>query len=610
MSTGRQRERRKSPVNSEIASLPVGLVRWGHRTRRRLLRLLARLKLPKATSLVIIAIFVGGATGLGSVGFIRLLPLAAHLFFDGGRWLFYRLADYYVVLIPAIGGLAVGPLIYLFAREVKGYGVPEVITAMVLKGGRIRLRVGLLKVVASAITIGSGGSAGREGPLIQIGSSIGSSIGQFLRMPSDRVRTFLICGAAGGIAASFNAPIAGAMFALEVLLGRFTSEFGLVVLASVSAALVSRAMLGNFPAFSIPTYDLISEKELLFYVILGVLSGLTGLLTVKALYAVEDLFDRMRIAEWLHPAIGGLFVGAIGLFLPHVFGLGIETMESLLLLQLPFALLVALVPAKIIATALTLGSGGSGGLFQPLLYIGGMLGGAFGSIVHGLFPSFTAFYGAYALVGMAATFGAAAQAPITSIIILFEMTNDYRIILPLMTTTVIAILVYRAFSTESVYTLKLERLGIDYLAPREGDLMATITVREALTPRVVSISQDATIRELLRLIAKTGHEWFPVLDGDNSLAGVVTYGDVAKPVDDGLLEKRVLECATREVVCAFSDENLREVLIRFSQGDLGRLPVLDPDNPKHLVGVISRLDVIKAYNRALSVRRGRSRRGS
>jgi len=595
-----------APLSTGTASLKFRPLRWARRFQRAALRLLAHLKLPKVTSLVIVAILVGVATGLGSVAFIRLLQFSTRLFFEGGNWLFSSLGRYHVLVLPAIGGLLVGPVIYLLAREAKGYGVPEVMTALILKGGRIRTRVAIIKIIASAMTIGSGGSAGREGPLVQIGSSIGSSIGQFLRMPSQHVRTFLACGAAGGVAASFNAPIAGAMFALEVLQGQFSGDFGLVILSSVAAAVVSRAMLGNFPAFSIPHYDLISEKELVFYLILGILSGLAALAFVKILYAVEDLFDRLQVAEFLKPSLGGLVVGGIGLFLPQVLGLGLQTMDALLSLQIPFAFLAALIPAKIVATSFTLGSGGSGGLFAPALFIGGMVGGTFGSIVHHLFPSFTAFYGAYALVGMSATFGAAAQAPITAIIILFEMTNDYRIILPLMTATVIAVLVYRAFTVESIYTLKLTQLGIDYLTPREGDLMATIKVREALTHHIVPVAEDSTIRDMLRLVAMTGHEWFPILDGGEKLVGVVTYRDVVRAVDEDRMEERVLDYATRDVVCAFSDESLREVMIRFNQGDLGHLPVVDPAKPKLVVGVISRQQVIRAYNRALA-RRARSR---
>jgi len=581
----------------------VEFLLWRYRVQSRIHRLLRRLALPQPTSLVLLAIMVGLATGLGSVAFIRLLQLSTSVFFDGGRRLFSGLGRYYVLLLPAIGGLIVGPLIAHFAREARGHGVPEVMSALALRGGRIRRRVALVKILASAITIGSGGSAGREGPMIQIGSSIGSSVAQWLRMPTERVRTLVACGAAGGVAATFNAPIAGAMFALEILLGRFTADFSLVVLSAFSAAVVSRAMLGNFPAFTLPPWDLISEKELLFYLLLGLFCGLAALAFVKVLYAFEDLFARSRVPEYLQPAVGGLAVGAIGLFLPQVFGSGLSTMEQLLIMRLPVGAMLALQPAKVLATSFTLGSGGSGGVFAPSLLIGGLVGGAFGSLVHYLFPAFTASYGAYALVGMSATFGAAAQAPITSIIILFEMTDDYRIILPLMCTTIIAVLLYRELSSDSIYTLKLRRQGIEYEAVSAGDLMTEIQVEDALTHRPLSICQEATIHELLRLIAKTGHEWFPVVDGHEELMGVVTYRDVAKAVDENRLEDRVIDYTTRDLLCAFPDESLCEVLIKFHERDLGHLPVVERKSEKHLVGIISRRHVIKAYNRALARRR-------
>ncbi|MDD5558970.1 chloride channel protein [Candidatus Methylomirabilis sp.] len=573
---------------------------WRRRLQLKTGDLLARLRLPQPTTQVLVAISVGIATGLGAVGFIRLLQLCTALFFDGGRWLFSGLGRYYVLVLPVLGGLLVGPLIVHFAREAKGHGVPEVMSALVLRGGRIRRRVALVKILASAITIGSGGSAGREGPMIQIGSSIGSSVAQWLRMPTERVRTLVACGAAGGVAATFNAPIAGAMFALEVLLGQFTADFSLVVLSAFAAAVVSRAMLGDFPAFAIPPWGLISEKELLFYPLLGVFSGLAATAFVKILYAFEDLFARSRLPEFLQPAVGGLAVGGIGLFLPQVFGTGLPTMGQLLVMQVPVGTMLALKPAKVLATSLTLGSGGSGGVFAPCLFIGGLVGGTFGSLVHALFPAFTASYGAYALVGMSATFGAAAQAPITAILILFEMTGDYHIILPLMSTTIIAVLLYREFSAKSIYTLKLERQGIQYGAAPERDLMAEIPVQEALTHPLLAIPREATIQELLRLVAKTGHEWFPVLDGHDELAGVVTYRDVAKAVDEGRLEDQVLGYATRDVVCAFSDDSLREVLMKFHERDLGHLPVVDSTNQKRLIGIISRRHVIRAYNRALA----------
>src|SRR5574337_615079 len=420
---------------------------WRRRLQLKTGDLLTRLTLPQPTSLVLVAVSIGVATGLGSVGFIQLLKGCTAWFFDGGRWVVPGLGRYYVLLLPPIGGLIVGPLIVHFAREARGHGVPEVMTALVLRGGRIRRRVALVKILASAITIGSGGSAGREGPMIQIGSSIGSSVAQWLRMPTERVRTLVACGAAGGVAATFNAPIAGAMFALEVLLGQFTADFSLVVLSAFAAAVVSRAMLGDFPAFAIPPWGLISEKELLFYPLLGVFSGLAAIAFVKILYAFEEHFARSRLPEFLQPAVGGLAVGGIGLFLPQVFGTGLPTMGQLLVMQVPVGTILADRKSTRLNSSFTLGSGGSGGVFAPCLFIGGLVGGAFGALVHSLFPAFTASYGAYALVGMSATFGAAAQAPITSILILFEMTDDYRIILPLMSTTIVAVLLLDRKST-------------------------------------------------------------------------------------------------------------------------------------------------------------------
>ncbi len=563
------------------------------------LRLVGRLKIPQGPTLILISIIVGLITGLGSVAFIRLLQLTTWLFFEKGRMALSRLGDFYVILLPILGGAIVGPLISLFAQETKGHGVPEVMTAITLRGGRIRNRVAFVKILASALTIGSGGSAGREGPMIQIGSGVGSTVGQFLKMSDERIITLVACGAAGGVAATFNAPIAGAMFALEILVGRFTLDFSMIVLSAVTSAIVSRAMLGNFPAFKVPPYDLISEKEMLFYIILGLLAAGAATAFVRALYTLEDLFDGWKFPDPLKPAVGGALVGLMGFFLPQLFGTGFPAMEATLKTKLPFTLLLLLIPMKILATSVTLASGGSGGVFAPALFIGAMLGGAYGFIVHHLFPNFTASYGAYALVGMGAVFGAAAQAPLTSIIILFEMTNDYRIILPLMTATVISTFLYRAVNEESIYTLKLKKRGISYRAGQDMDLMTSIQVREALTHRWISVGEGATVKELLELMHKTDHEWFPIVNKDGELVGVVTAQDVREAIERGELSAKVTDYATKDVIVAYPDESLREVLMRFGVRDIGHLPVVQRGNPRRVVGIISRRHAIMAYNRAL-----------
>ncbi|MFQ5882655.1 MAG: chloride channel protein [Candidatus Methylomirabilales bacterium] len=567
--------------------------------RRRLLDLAYHPHIPEGAYLTIIAILVGLATGVGSVTFIKLLQYTTHLSFETGQQVLAALGKYYVIILPAVGGLIVGPLIYRFAQEAKGHGVPEVMTDIAVKGGRIRKRVALVKILASAVTIGSGGSAGREGPMIQIGAGIGSTVGQFLKMSDARIKTLVACGAAGGIAATFNAPIAGAMFALEILMGHVNLGFSLVVLASVASAIVSRSMLGDFPAFTVPAYRLMSANEMPLYLLLGILAGLAAVAFVRILYWFEDRFDGWRFPPYLKPAVGGLLVGVIGFFLPQVFGTGFPAIEDALNGRVPFYLLGILIFSKILANSLTLGSGGSGGVFAPALFVGAMLGGAYGNIVHDMFPSFTAGPGAYAVAGMGAVFAGAAQAPITAIIIIFEMTGDYRIILPIMSSTVISVLIYNVLNKETIYTLKLVKRGIRFRAGRDVDVMASIPVRDALTHRLLWVPEEMTVEGFLQKSAEEQHEWFPVLNQAGELIGVVTAQDVQKALGNGDLQAKVGELATKELVTVTPENSLHDVLVRFHVRDLGHLPVVESSNPRKLVGVISRTHVIRAYNRAL-----------
>lgn len=567
--------------------------------RRTLLDLAYHPRIPEGAYLSVVSILVGLATGVGSVAFIKLLEYTTYFFFEGGRGVLGLMGNYYVILVPAIGGLIVGPLIYRFAQETKGHGVPEVMTAIAVMGGRIRKRVAFVKILASAITIGSGGSAGREGPMVQIGAGIGSTVGQFLKMSDERIRTLVACGAAGGVAATFNAPIAGAMFALEILMGQVSLDFSLVVLSSVASAIVSRAVLGNFPSFTVPGYSLVSVNEMPLYIFLGVLAGLAAVAFVRVLYWFEDRFDSWRFRPYLMPAVGGLLVGGMGFFLPQIFGTGLPAIEDALNGRMPFLILAVLVIAKMLSTSLTLGSGGSGGVFAPALFVGAMLGGAYGHVVHGIFPSFTAGPGAYALVGMGAVFGGAAQAPLTAILIIFEMTGDYHIILPIMTSTVISVLIYNMLNKETLYTMKLVKRGIRFRGGRDVDIMAATPVRDAMTHRLLWVPEEMTVEGFLQRSAEEQHEWFPVLNGSGELTGVVTAQDVQKALGNGDLHAKVGDLATRELVTVTPDHTLQDVLVRFHVRDLGHLPIVDPNNPKKLLGIVSRAHIIRAYNRAL-----------
>jgi CIC family chloride channel protein len=559
------------------------------------------------------ALLVGLGAGLGAVVFRWLIDQVHAFCFEWLPRTLPFLGDYALIVAPALGGLIAGPLIYFFAREAKGHGVPEVMEAVVLKGGRIRPIVVIIKSLASSITIGSGGSVGREGPIVQIGSALGSSLGQALRMSDERIRNLVACGAAGGIAATFNAPIAGVIFALEVILGEFSVRyFSTVVISSVTASVIGRIALGDVPAFVVPPYELVSPWELPLYTLMGVLAALVTVGLTRILYRFEDLFDAWgSLPEYLKAFVGGALLGVGGLLFfkanlnqgwgvpgepVALFGVGYEAMEWALLGNGTALLLLVLMAFKILATSLTIGSGGSGGVFAPSLFIGSMLGGAFGHLANAAFPTVTAAPGAYALVGMAAVFSGAARAPITSILILFEMTDDYRIILPLMLATVISTILAEHLSKESIYTLKLSRRGIRLERGRDIDVMQGVLVNEAMTTSVDTVSTDLSLVELQEAFAETHHHGFPVLDDNGELFGVVTLQDLTRAAErQPWRQLKVRDIATRSMLTIHPDEPMWVALKRLSTRDVGRLPVVDRHNPRRLLGMIRRSDIVRAY---------------
>jgi CIC family chloride channel protein len=343
-----------------------------------------------------------------------------------------------VVLAPAVAGLLYGPLICRYAREARGSGIPEVMRAVAQNGGRIRPAVAVVKSLASAICIGGGGSVGREGPIVQIGSALGSSLGQRLRVAEPRLKLLVACGAAGGISATFNAPIAGVLFALELLLRDFSAESsGVVLLASVTADVIGRAAFGPAPFLSLPPFAPPSLAEYAFYAGLGLCAAVVGVAFIRVLYGLEDLADRVwRGPEWLRPAVGGL--GLVLLVLPEMYGVGYPVLESGIREQYGPGLLIVFLIGKIVATSLTIAIGGSGGVFAPTLFMGAMLGTAYGGLLHAAWPALTVPAGAYGLVGMGAVFAAAARAPMTAVISILELTGEYQIILPLMLAVALA----------------------------------------------------------------------------------------------------------------------------------------------------------------------------
>ncbi len=545
---------------------------------------------------MLIACIVGVASGLGAVIFRHLIDWIHQFSFTGGKEFFTGLGDYYIILIPALGGLVVGPLIYFFAREAKGHGVPEVMIAVAKQDGRIRPRVALVKILASAVTIGTGGSVGREGPIVQIGATLGSTIAQKLRMPREWVRTLVACGAAGGISATFNAPIAGVFFALEVILGSFTTRyFSVVVVSSVVAAVVSHAFFPDTANLEVAQHALNSVFEIPLYTLLGILAALVGIAFIVVLYWFEDSFDRLKFPEWLKPVLGGLAIGCLGLYSTDLFGVGYEALERAADGKILLGSALVLLALKILATSMTIGSGGSGGVFAPSLFIGAMFGAVFGSLANQFFPAIAGPVGAYVLVGMAAVFASAARAPITAVVILFELTRDYSIVLPLMLAVVVSTVVSSALYKESIYTKKMRRKGVEPPSDRPTDALEAVLVRDFMTRDFKAIPGSAHINSLENSFRESGQHGLIVIDDEGLLSGIVSVSDVERALRAGTEASTADELATKTLITAYPDQTLREALLQAGGEEVGRIPVVARDDERQVLGVLRRHDIIRAY---------------
>lgn len=555
--------------------------------------------------MVFLAAIVGVVGGFGAIGFRYLINIVQFISYgDSGNLLeIVKSIPWYIkMVIPGAGGLLVGPLVFFLAREAKGHGVPEVMDAVALRGGVIRKRIVVIKSLASAISIGTGGSVGREGPIVQIGSAIGSSIGQLLKVSKDRMRTLVGCGAAAGIAATFNAPIAGAMFALEIILGDFgLATFSPIVISAVASTAISRHFLGDNPAFIVPKYDLVSAWELIIYIFMGLFCSLVAVSFTRFLYLSEDIFDKIKFPEYLKAVFGGLILGCMGIFFPHILGVGYPAMDLALMQQLSIWTMLFLIVFKILATSITIGSGGSGGIFAPSLFIGSMAGGFFGSLVHSFFPEITASSGAYSIVGMGAVVSGTTHGPLSAILILFEMTGNYKIILPLMITCIISTVASGQIYRESIYTLKLSRRGVNLRAGKEVNLLKSMIVKDVMTRNVETVMEGMNMGTLTHRISASKNNSFPVVDDEGSLSGILSFNDYQGALFDDNLKDLVVakDIATTDVVTISQDDNLYDALERISAKDFSLLPVVSSEDPLKIIGVLSRRDIISAYNKAV-----------
>ncbi len=558
--------------------------------------------------LTLLAVLVGFAAGLASIIFKIMINLFQDLFWKASSIISAVSSQgwFLTILIPAAGGLLIGPLIYYGAREAKGHGVPEIMESLIFRGGRIRTRVVAIKALASAVCIGSGGSVGREGPIVQISSSLASSVGRIFRIRERGMRTLVAAGAAAGIGGTFNAPIAGALFAVEVLLGEFgVFSFSPIIIASVISTLTSRVISEDISAFTVPEYSLISVWEIAPYILLGILGGLVAIMFIKALYFFEDKFEKIPLHPLLKPILGGLLIGTIGLGLPQIFGVGYDSIDACLQNQLGLWLALVLVFAKILSTSLTLGSGGSGGIFAPSLFLGAMTGNFIGSTFHHYFPSSISSPGAYSLVGMGAVVAAATHAPITAIIIIFELTGDYKIILPLMLSSIVASFMTVGIHKESIYTMKLKRRGILFKEGRELNILRSLFVKNFISQDYHTFLNTENIGKIIDQAISKKHHSFQIVDSDKNYVGCFSLNLLKTSV----LQKDLLESIIIAQDLAVPDieidyfATLEQAMEIFGREDVAEISVL---KNKKIMGVIKRKDVIEAYNHEISMKEAAS----
>ena len=536
--------------------------------------------------------------------------------------------EWKIIFIPALGGLVAGLIIEYWSKDAKGAGVPLVMEAVAFKQARLSAKKAVAKCFAAAACIGTGMSLGRVGPMVVISSTVGSEIGQRTGKTVDETRTLVGCGAASAITAAFNAPLGGVLFAIELILAELrTRSFIPIVVAVVVATIVGRELTGDLAAFdNIPKYPLGSPTEYPLYIVLGLVTGLAAAGFIKLLNWVETNIEKIDIIPvFIRTSLGGLCVGLIALSFPHILGNGFGVTSDLISLDydeggnmvlgssFPVNLdmasgitsllifVISIMLLKIIATSVSIGSGGSGGIFTPSLFIGAALGAALGLVLNDM--GMVDHPGAFALVGMAAFVASTTRATLTAIILLFEMTATYEIILPLMLSCVVADAVCYGVSEHSCYTAKLARRGISIDLESEQDLMRMIKVEDAMTKDVMTITSERPLEVAFQIIEDTGHMSLPVVNDKGELSGIITWADIHIATLRHERHLTVGDYCVTDLITVTPKENLAQALDSLGYREISHLPVVDKTNQKKLIGIITKGDIVKAYNRQRTLRK-------
>ncbi|HJP86565.1 MAG TPA: chloride channel protein [Gemmatimonadaceae bacterium] len=566
---------------------------------KRIVELVEDLRRKEDRLALALSLVIGALVGLVVVAFIIITGRLAALLYPPGGLGWRRLA------IPIVGSLIAGFLLYRYFPLARGSGIPQTRAAVFIHDGRISLRSAIGKFIVTAFTLASGIALGREGPATYIGAGLASSIGRRLRLSKNQVKWLLPVGAAAALSAAFNTPIAAVLFTLEEIMGDLHAPvLGSVVLASATAWMVLHLVLGDNPLFQVAGYHLVSPAELLIYALLGVVGGFVAVAFVKLLLWLRERFLRFPAKTlWLQPVAGGITVGVLGLFIPQVLGVGYDQVERVLNGDMILKTVMLLAAAKIIATAMSYASGNAGGIFGPSLFIGAMVGAAVGGVAHLAFPASTAGPGAYALVGMGAAFAGIVRAPLTSVIMIFEVTRDYSIIVPLMIANLIAFYISYKLQHETVYESLALQDGL-HLPAGAFRARAGLWVDAALRDPPQPLTPEMKVDEATMRIGDSDLESWPVVD-EKGLVGMVRVNDVVdaatgsqRPVTIATIMKRgraLVRDGSAEFPHVHSDQPLGLALARMGDTGHNALPVVSRKNAREMVGIITLVDVLRAY---------------
>jgi CIC family chloride channel protein len=572
---------------------------------------LAQLNLNQDIPFLLVAVFVGLVTGYVAVIFHEAIKIISSYLFYGTTALGLPTLNNYLrllllPLIPAFGGLIVGLYNAFVVKAKPEHGLPSVIKAVAQKNGKIPVKNWMHKTFTSVVSIGTGGGAGREAPIAQVGASIGSTVAQSLNFSPGRTRTLLGCGTAAGLAAVFNAPIGGVMFAVEVILGDFSVRtFSPIVVAAVVGTVLSRSYLGNYPTFLVTKYSLVSNVELAFYFTLGVLAGLSAALFIRMFYAIEAQLKKIeqhfRIPAWAMPAFGALLCGLVSMWVPELYGFSYEAINNALAGRESWSNMVAIYFLKPVVAAFTVGSGGSGGMFAPSMKMGAMLGGMFGKVVNDFFPTITAASGAYALVGMGAVTAGIMRAPLTVILILFEVTGQYEIVLPIMFAAVTSALVARMAYPYTMETYVLEKENVRVGFGIALTIAGNISVLDIMQRKFARFFNTTEVEAIIDAFHNTRDSHFFVTTPDGVFIGIIGLDEMSLVLKEGAFPAMIADdLVKKNVTMLYDTSKLDEALKIFEISEYSTLPVVEHNTGK-LLGILKQDEAFSYYRKQMNL---------